>query len=88
MGHPAVKEAAVIGLPHPKWDERPLGVIVLREGSSTSHEELNAHLAKKFAKWMLPDDYVFTDKIPLTTTGKFLKRALRDQFKDHKLPGV
>lgn len=88
MGHPAVKEAAVIGLPHPKWDERPLGVIVLREGSSVGHEELNAHLAKKFAKWMLPDDYVFTDKIPLTTTGKFLKRALRDQFKDHKLPGA
>jgi fatty-acyl-CoA synthase len=88
MGHPAVKEAAVIGLPHPKWDERPLGVIVLREGSSANHEELNAHLAKKFAKWMLPDDYVFTDKIPLTTTGKFLKRALRDQFKDHKLPGA
>jgi fatty-acyl-CoA synthase len=88
MGHPAVKEAAVIALPHPKWDERPFGVIVLREGSSATMEELNAHLLGKFAKWQLPDDYAFVESLPLTATGKFLKRALRDKFKEHKLPGT
>ncbi len=86
MGHPAVKAAAVIAAPHPKWDERPLGVIVLREGMQASKEELNQFLSSKVAKFWLPDDYVYVTEIPLTATGKFLKRALRDQFKDHKLP--
>lgn len=88
MGHPSVKAAAVIALPHPKWDERPLGVIVLREGMTASKEELNQFLNSKVAKWWLPDDYVYVNELPLTATGKFLKRALRDQLKDHKLPTV
>lgn len=88
MGHPSVKAAAVIALPHPKWDERPLGVIVLREGMEASKEDLNQFLSSKVAKWWLPDDYVYVAELPLTATGKFLKRALREQFKDHTLPTV
>ncbi len=87
MGFDAIKEAAVIALPHPKWDERPLGVIVLREGASTDKETLDAYLLTRgFAKWQLPDAYEFVTEIPKTTVGKFLKRALREQFKDYKLP--
>ncbi len=82
MGHPAVKEAAVIGLPHPKWLERPLAVVVLREGAAASEDELRAHLAGKFAKWQLPDNFAFASEIPRTSVGKFKKSALRAQFKD------
>jgi fatty-acyl-CoA synthase len=89
MGHASVKEAAVIAVPHPKWDERPLGVIVLREGASVTKGELDAHLlARGVAKWQLPDAYEFVTEIPKTTVGKFLKRALRDQFKDYRLPAT
>jgi fatty-acyl-CoA synthase len=86
MNHPAVLEAAVIAIPHPKWLERPLAVVVLREGANASEEELLAHLAPRFAKWWLPDAIAFVEQIPHTPTGKFLKRALRDQFRDYTWP--
>ncbi|BBL94518.1 medium-chain acyl-CoA ligase-related protein (plasmid) [Thermus thermophilus] len=83
MGHPKVKEAAVVAIPHPKWQERPLAVVVPR-GEKPAPEELNAHLLKAgFAKWQLPDAYVFAEEIPRTSAGKFLKRALREQYKNY-----
>jgi fatty-acyl-CoA synthase len=86
MNHPAVLEAAVIAIPHPKWLERPLAVVVLREGHAATQAELIAHLAPHFAKWWLPDGVEFVSQIPRTPTGKFLKRALRDQFRDYRFP--
>jgi len=83
MSHPAVKEAAVIALPHPKWDERPLAAVVLKEGMSATPEELRAHLEPRFAKWWLPDAFVFLDEIPRTSTGKFMKSRLREQFQGY-----
>lgn len=80
MGHPAIAEAAVIAIPHEKWDERPLAVCVLREGQTATAEELTGFLAPSFAKWWLPDGYEFVDEIPKTAVGKFRKTALRDQF--------
>ena len=81
MAHPAVSQAAVIAMPDPKWDERPLAVLVLRPGAQhPSHAELTAFLAPRFAKWWLPDAYEVVDAIPIGATGKFLKRELRDQF--------
>lgn len=82
MGHPAVKEACVVGIPHPKWQERPLAAVVLREGARASDCELRDFLAKDFAKWQLPDAFVFVDSIPRTSVGKFKKIALREQFSD------
>ncbi|MCB1643073.1 MAG: long-chain fatty acid--CoA ligase, partial [Xanthomonadales bacterium] len=82
MGHPAVAEAAVIAVQHPKWDERPLAVVVKREGHEVTAEELRAFIAPRFAKWQLPDDFAFVDALPHTSTGKFLKSALRKQFED------
>ncbi|WP_457628951.1 long-chain fatty acid--CoA ligase [Oceanithermus sp.] len=84
MSHPAVAEAAVIAVPHPKWSERPLAVVVLREGEQLTAEELRDFLAPKFAKWWLPDAIVFVEEIPRTSTGKFMKAKLREQFKDWK----
>ena len=88
MGHPAVREAAVIAVPHPKWDERPLGVIVLRDPTTpVSKEEFDRYLLERaVAKWQLPDAYEFIDEIPKTTVGKFLTRALRERFRDYTLP--
>jgi acyl-CoA synthetase (AMP-forming)/AMP-acid ligase II len=80
MAHPAVAEAAVIAIPHEKWDERPLAVVVLREGESASPDELRDFLAPEFAKWWLPDAYEFVAEIPKTAVGKFRKTALREQF--------
>ena len=80
MGHPSVKEAAVIGVAHPKWQERPLAVVVLNEGKEAKPAELREFLAAKFAKWQLPDAFVFADEIPRTSVGKFRKMALREQF--------
>jgi fatty-acyl-CoA synthase len=80
MGHPAVKEAAVVGVPHPKWQERPLAVVVLKDGAQASPEELRAFLAQFFAKWQLPDAFVFLEALPRTSVGKFKKIALREQF--------
>jgi fatty-acyl-CoA synthase len=84
MGHPAVKEACVVGIPHPKWQERPLAAIVLKDGAGATPEELRAFLAKSFAKWQLPDAFVFLDAIPRTSVGKFKKLALREQFANWK----
>jgi len=86
VGHPAVAEAAVIGLPHPKWDERPLLIIVKKQGQNVTKEELLKYLEGKIAKWWTPDDVVFQDEIPHTATGKIQKRDLREQWKNHKLP--
>jgi fatty-acyl-CoA synthase len=88
MGHPSVREAAVIAVSHPKWDERPLGVIVLRAGAEpVTKEEFDRYLLERaVAKWQLPDAYEFIEEIPKTTVGKFLKRALRDRFKEYVLP--
>lgn len=80
MGHPAVKEACVVGVPHPKWQERPLAAVVLREGAQVSDHELREFLRQKFAKWQLPDAFVFVEAIPRTSVGKFKKIALREQF--------
>jgi fatty-acyl-CoA synthase len=84
MGHPAVKEAAVIGVPHPKWQERPLAVVVLNDDAHAEPAELREFLGTKFAKWQLPDAFVFASEIPRTSVGKFRKTALRDQFADWK----
>jgi fatty-acyl-CoA synthase len=86
MGHPAVAEAAVIGLPHPKWQERPLACVVLREGESATKDELLEYLAPRVAKWWLPDDIVFIDEVPKTSVGKFSKKDLRAKFADYELP--
>jgi len=88
VGHPKVAEAAVIGVRHPKWDERPLLVIVLKKGESATKEELLAYMQGKIAKWWIPDDVVFVDEIPHTATGKILKTELRQRFKDYRLPTV
>jgi len=84
MGHPAVKEAAVVGVSHPKWQERPVAVVVLCEGAKAGPEELREFLSAKFAKWQLPDAFVYADEIPRTSVGKFRKTALREQFVDWK----
>jgi fatty-acyl-CoA synthase len=80
MGHPAVKEAAVVGVPHPKWQERPLAAVVLKDGAQATSEELRAFLAQSFAKWQIPDAFVFLEALPRTSVGKFKKIALREQF--------
>jgi len=86
MGHPAVKEAAVVAVPHARWDERPVAVVVLREGSQASPDELRAYLAPRFARFWLPDAFVFVQQIPRTATGKFLKSAVRESLKDFRWP--
>ncbi len=86
MGHPAVAEAAVIAMPDPKWDERPLGVVVLKEGATATADELREFLAPQFAKWWLPDSFEFVAEIPKTAVGKFRKTALREQFAQQQAP--
>ncbi|HET7847726.1 MAG TPA: fatty-acid--CoA ligase [Pseudolabrys sp.] len=88
VGHPKVAEAAVIGVSHPKWDERPLLVIVLRKGEQASKDEILSFMRGKIAKWWLPDDVAFVDEIPHTATGKIQKTALRQRFKGYVLPTV
>jgi acyl-CoA synthetase (AMP-forming)/AMP-acid ligase II len=85
MAHPAVMQAACIGVAHPKWDERPLLVVVVRPGQQVSREELLTHFAGKVAKWWLPDDVVFAEALPVGGTGKIQKNKLREQYKDYKL---
>jgi fatty-acyl-CoA synthase len=87
MAHPAVSQAAVIAIPHEKWDERPLAAIVLKEGESATEEDLQAHLEKDFAKFWLPDAYEFVESIPMTATGKFQKLKLREQFEGYAPAG-
>jgi acyl-CoA synthetase (AMP-forming)/AMP-acid ligase II len=86
MAHPAVAEAAVIGVVHPKWDERPLLIVQKKPDAVIEKKELIEFLAAKVAKWWLPDDVQFVEAIPHTATGKILKTRLREDFKDYKLP--
>jgi len=86
VGHPSVAEAAVIGARHPKWDERPLLIVVKKQGMNVSREELLKFYDGKIAKWWLPDDVIFVDSLPHTATGKLLKTKLREDFRDYKLP--
>jgi fatty-acyl-CoA synthase len=88
VGHPKVAEAAVIGVSHPKWEERPLLVVVLKKGESATKEELLDFMQGKCAKWWLPDDVVFVDEIPHTATGKIQKLTLRQRFKNYVLSSV
>jgi acyl-CoA synthetase (AMP-forming)/AMP-acid ligase II len=88
MGHPDVAEAAVIGLPHPKWDERPFLVVVTKPGRELAADTVIGFLEDKVARWQLPDDVVFVPEMPHGATGKVLKTQLREMFKDHRLPTV
>jgi len=86
VAHPAVMEAAVIGIVHPKWDERPLLLVIKKQGMTVTREEMLEFMTGKIAKWWMPDDVVFVDSLPHTATGKLLKTKLREEFRDYKLP--
>ena len=88
VGCPGVAEAAVIAVPHPKWDERPLLLVVKQPDASVTKDEIIEHLKGSLAKWQLPDDVVFVDELPHTATGKLLKTKLRSEYKDYQLPTV
>ncbi len=88
VAHPDVAMAACIGMPHPKWDERPIVLIVKKPGAELTREQLLAFYEGKIAKWQIPDDVVFVDAIALGATGKILKTRLREQLKDYRLPGL
>ncbi|WP_293865595.1 long-chain-fatty-acid--CoA ligase [uncultured Alsobacter sp.] len=88
MAHPAVQEAAVIGVAHPKWQERPLLLVVRKPGTDPRPEDILAALAERVAKWWLPDEVVFVEELPHTATGKLQKVKLREQFRNHVLPGA
>ena len=88
MGHPAVLEAAVIGVPHEKWQERPLACVVMKQGQQATKDELIEFLSPNFAKWWLPDDVVFVSEIPKTSVGKFDKKVLRGEYRDYRLPST
>jgi fatty-acyl-CoA synthase len=88
MAHPAVAMAACVGMKHPKWDERPIVVVMKKPGTEVSRDELLAFYEGKIAKWQVPDDVVFVDAIPLGATGKMQKMTLRQQLKDYVLPGL
>jgi fatty-acyl-CoA synthase len=86
MGHPAVLEASVIGVAHPRWTERPLACVVLKPGGEATKEDVLEFLRPRFPSWWLPDDVVFVAEIPKTSVGKFDKKVLREDFKDYRLP--
>ena len=86
VAHPAVAEAAVIGIAHPKWDERPLLIVVKKPGATVTREQLLAFFEGKIAKWWMPDDVAFVEQLPHTATGKLLKTKLREDFQGYKLP--
>jgi 3-(methylthio)propionyl---CoA ligase len=88
MSHPAILMAACVGMPHPKWDERPIVAVVKKPGTEVSRDELIKFYEGKTAKWQIPDDVVFVDAIPLGATGKMQKMKLREQLKDYKLPSL
>ena len=88
VGHPDVIEAAVIGIVHPKWDERPLLIVIRRPDTSLSKDDMIAYLTGKVAKWWLPDDVAFVDELPHTGTGKLQKTTLREQFREYRFPGT
>ena len=83
-----MQEAAVIGIKHPKWDERPIVVAVTKKGQSLTKEELLKFYEGKIAKWWTPDDVVFVEDLPHTATGKLSKLTLREKFKDYRLPSA
>ena len=87
MAHPGIAEAAVIGVPHPRWSERPLACVVRAEGSEISADEVLSHLAGRVAKWQVPDAVEFIDEVPKTSVGKFSKKDLRTRFADYSLAG-
>jgi fatty-acyl-CoA synthase len=84
MGHPDVLEAAVVGLPHERWQERPLACVVPKPGRTPTAEAIVDFLASRVAKWWLPEEVVFVDSLPKTSVGKIAKRELREQFKGHR----
>jgi fatty-acyl-CoA synthase len=84
VAHPEVREAAVIAVPHPKWQERPIAILVLKEGATLTEESLREFLAPHFAKWQLPDAFLFVDQLPHTSTGKLYKKVLREQYAQWK----
>lgn len=86
MAHPLIREAAVIGVAHPRWSERPLACVVLEPGAELSRQDVLDYLAPRVAKWQLPDDVAFIDEVPKTSVGKFSKKTLRDRFADYVLP--
>jgi len=88
MGHPAVAEAAIIGVAHPKWQERPLLLVVARDGQSIDKDDILRFLAMRLVKWWLPDDVIQVVELPHTATGKILKTRLREQYKNHQLPNI
>jgi len=88
VGHPKVAEAAVIGVKHPKWDERPLLIVVLKKDQKAGKDEILSFMRGKIANWWMPDDVIFVDEIPHTATGKIQKTVLRDRFKDYVLPSA
>ena len=88
VGYPKIAEAAVIGIRHPKWDERPLLVVVLKKGETAGKEDILGFMRGKIANWWMPDDVVFVDEIPHTATGKIQKTTLREQFKDYRFPAA
>ena len=87
VGHPDVAEAAVIGIAHPKWDERPLLVVVRKPGREVEGQAILDFMRGKVANWWMPDAVAFVDEIPHTATGKIQKTTLREQFSDYKFPG-
>ena len=86
VAHPAVAEAAVIGIAHPKWDERPLLIVVKKAGADVTRDELLKFFEGKIAKWWMPDDVAFVEQLPHTATGKVLKTKLREDFSAYRLP--
>ena len=89
MAHPEITEAAVVGVPHPKWGERPLACVVRDPGATLTKQDVLDYLARRVAKWQLPDDVVFIDEVPKTSVGKFSKKTLRERFRRPRdSPGV
>ena len=88
MSHPKIAEAAVIGVVHPKWSERPLACVVVKPGETLTKEEVLDWVRPKLARWQVPDDVVFIDEVPKTSVGKFSKKTLRERFADFALPGA
>jgi len=88
MAHPAVLEAAVTGVPHPKWEERPIALVILRAGfkGELTDEDIRTYLAAKFAKWQLPEKVLFVDEIPKNSVGKMNKKVIREKYKDIYTP--
>ena len=88
MSHPKIKEAAVVGVPHPKWSERPLACVVLNPGELLTKQEVLDYVRPRLAKWQVPDDVVFIDEVPKTSVGKFSKKTLREKYADYVLPNI